>query len=328
MVNPRQTIRVFCFALLLALFSAASATVAQAQFTITPQGFSPAAVDPGGSATALLDVQPNGSSSPVSFEVTPCTVTSTQTTGTMPVCTVSPGTVTPPATPAVTVTTTGGSVSPTGAGTYTITITGVSGSFTQSVTMPLGVEPVTQTYALSVSPTTATPSPILQGATATTVVTITPIAGYTGTVTPACLSVTPAVTPAPYCSFNPTSVPITSSGEPPTTTMTINTVGPTPVVKLWKRPIFYALWLFPGFMLMGTCLTGALPKSARRSAMSALLLMALASVIFLPACGTTTNTTPSGDTPVGTYTFTLTAADGNGLGPSTATTTTVTLTVN
>src|SRR5258708_15887178 len=130
MVNPRQVVRPLVFALLLSAFSAASVSVAHGQFTLTVSLTLPtSAVDPGGSPIATLDLEPNGSSSPVSFSTIPCTVTPVQTTGT-PQCLVSPDPATPPSRPSLTVTTTG----TTPPGLYAITVTVDNGSTSQPPT--------------------------------------------------------------------------------------------------------------------------------------------------------------------------------------------------
>ncbi len=323
-ILPGQMLRPLVFALLLSIFSAASVSVAHGQFTLTVSSqLSPSAVDPGGSSIATLDVEPNGSSSPVSFSTIPCTVTPVQTTGT-PQCLVSPDPATPPSRPSLTVTTTGA----TPPGLYAITVTGDNGSTSQSVTLSLNVVNVTQDYTLSVSPTTATPSPVKAGATATTTVTVNPIASYTGNVTLACLTVSPTVALAPVCSFNPPTVMVTSSSAAPTSVLTISTTGPT--TSLWNQRSFYALWLaIPGLALVGVGAAGA----RRKNVLAALLLLAMAaSLLLLPACGSSksnTTTTSSGTvTPANTYTFTLTGADQNGAAPSSTTATTVTLAVD
>ncbi len=315
--------RPLVFALLLSAFSAASVSVAHGQFTLTVSlPLSPSAVDPGGSPIATLDLEPNGSSSPVSFSTIPCTVTPVQTTGT-PQCLVSPDPATPPSKPSLTVTTTGA----TPPGLYVVTVTGDNGSTSQSVTLAFNVVNVTQDYTLSVSPATATPSPVKAGATATTTVTVHPVA-YTGNVTLACLTVTPTVALAPVCSFNPPTVMVTSSSAAPTSVLTISTTGPTTSLRN-QRP-FYAMWLaIPGLALVGVGAAGA----RRKNVLAALLLLAMAaSLLLLPACGSSksnTTTTSSGTvTPANTYTFTLTGADQNGAAPSSTTATTVTLAVN
>ena len=326
MVNTRQVVRALVFALLLSLFSAASVSLAYGQqFTLTVSSpLSPSAVDPGGSSVATLNLALGTSNNPVSFDTIPCTVTPVQPTGT-PLCAVSPDSATPPAQAFLTISTS----SATPPGLYTITVTGSNGSASQAVTLTLNVVNVTEDYSLSVSPTTATPSPVPAGSVATTVVTVTPIANYTGSVTLACLSVTPVVAFAPYCSFNPATVPVVANSAPQPSTLTITTLGPTPVASLRDRRI-YALWLLvPGLALVGVGATGAHGKNL----LGALLLMAVAGgLLLMPACGSTTKTnSPNGEiTPKNTYTFTLTGADQNGAAPSNATTSqaTVTLVVN
>jgi hypothetical protein len=341
MVNPRQVVRPLVFALLLSMFSAASVSVAHGQFTLTVSSpFSPPEVDPGGTAIATLDLEPNGSSNPVTLT---CVVTaSNQQTISLPACDPSPTTpITPPARPSLTVTTTTVPPNPpVPPGSYTITVTGTDGSTSQTLTLSLTIVNITQDYTLSVSPTTATPSTVAAGAIATTTVTITPIGSYSQhTVTLACLSVTPVVTAAPICSFTPTigtgpGVQVTVG--PATATLTITTLGPVPTTRLRTPRIFYAFWL----LLPGLALAGVSRGRNRKRLMGVLLLTAIASGLLLtPACGHTNNTNnPNGEiTPNNTYTFTLTGADENGAGPGNTTNctpgvacgaATVTLTVN
>ncbi len=297
------------------------------QFTLTvSSALSPSAVDPGSSSTAILNIAAAGTfDSPVSFDTIPCAVTPVQPSGT-PLCAVSPGSVTPPGQAFLTITTVGGTTGATPPGLYTITVTGTSG-VSHAVTLTLNVVNVTEDYTLSVSPTTATPNPVPAGSIATSVVTVTPIANYTGNVTLACLSVTPVVAAAPYCTFTPSTVMVTS-GIAPTSTLTITTLGPLPITRLRNRQLVYALLLLvPGLVFVG--LSGA----RRKNLLGALLLVAIAGGLFLvPACGSNRATnSPNGEiTPKNTYTFTLTGADQTGAAPSNATTSqaTVTLTVN
>jgi hypothetical protein len=339
MVNPRQVVRPLIFALLLLLSPAA-----YGQFTLTVQSQpSPSAVDPGNTSIATLDLQPNGSSSTVSL--TCLVTTSTPQAVSLPTCSVSPASpVTPPALPSLTITT----FSATSFGLYNVAVTGTSGSFSETVNVSLTVVNVTEDYTLSVLPTTATPSPVNAGATATTTVTITPIGSYSGhQVTLSCLSVTPAVVAAPICLFTPTNgtapgpVQVTA-GVVASATLTITTLGPTPTVGLRTRRIFYAFWLLlPGMALVGAFGTGFGTKRRRSRLIGIFLLLAVgASLLLMPACGSSNNTNnPSGQTtPKNTYTFTLTGADENGAAPgNTGTCTpgvtctaaaTVTLTVN
>ncbi len=309
--------RPLVLALLLSLFSAATVSAAHAQFTLTPTQLHPASVDPGGSASATIDLTATGGFNSA-VDLT-CAVTSSQTTTSPPLCLVSPNTETPPATPSVTVTTTGS----TPAGTYQITVTGTSGTTVETATLYLNVADLVEDYNISVLPTTAEPSPIPAGNSATTVVTVSPIGSYTGMVTLSCLSVSPAVAGAPVCSFKPATVNVTS-GVPPTTTLTIVTFG-TLTTKLYRPHTFFALWLaLPALAFVGL---GAGKRSTKLMGM--LLLVAIATcVLMLPACSSsTTNSAVNQITPVNTYTFTLSGADAKGAGPSTATAATVSLQV-
>lgn len=328
MVNSRQVLRSLVSASLLAVLSAASLSVAYAQdFTLTTSPLRPpAGIDPGGTATSIINLQPVGS-----FDgsvLLDCAVTSNQSTTSPPLCVVSPSSQVPPADgPSLTITTTGA----TPAGTYPIKVTGTSGSSTQTTTLYLNVADLTEDYSLSVTPTTATPSPVSAGIAANTTVTVNPIGSYNGKVTLACQSITPAAVAAPVCSFNPATVTV-SSGLAPTSVLTITTFGTAVTTRnRSKTSIFYALCLaLPGLALMGVGVTG----SRRRKLLGLFLLVAVAGALLLmPACGATNNvnslTTTNGQiTPNNTYTLTLTGADENGAAPGTTTPTTVTLTVN
>jgi len=315
MVNPRQLARPLVFALLLCLLCAASVSTAHGQFTLTVTSpLAPSAVDPGENSIATISVAAVGSfDSPVSFDTTPCTVTPVQTAGT-PLCSVSPGSVTPPGQAFVTITTAGGAGSgATPPGLYTISITGTSGSTSIPLTLTLNVVNVTEDYSLSVAPTLATPSPVTAGSIATTIVTVDPIASYTGEVTLSCLSITPVVVGEPYCSFNPPTVVVTAGSPPQPSTLTITTLGED--AGLRRPRIFYAIWLLlPGLALVGVGAT----SSRRRHLLGALLLVGIAGgLVFTPACSSSTRrNSPNGFiTPNNTYTFILSGTDQNGASP-------------
>jgi hypothetical protein len=328
MVNSRQVVRAIVFASLLSVLSVASVSPAYGQFTLTLSALRPpAGVDPGESAIATIDLEPVGTfDGSVALS---CAVISGPAATNPPVCQPpSPASAIPPAKPALTITTTGGTLDPTPAGTYQVTVTGTSGSTTVTVTLFLNVADLTEDYTLSVLPTTAIPSPIPAGSSATTTVTVTPIGSYTGSVTLACLSVTPIVTASPYCSFDPPTVSVTS-GFGPTSTLTITTFGSqVNATKQSRRRMFYALWLVvPGLALLGVGPT----RNRRRKLMGVLLLMAVAGgLLLLPACNTQTIGTKAlnGEvTPNNTYTFTLSGADANGAAPSNLTADEATVTV-
>jgi hypothetical protein len=332
MFNSRQVLRAAVFAVILGLFVAVHVTFAQAQnFTLSPSAFSPSAgVDPGGQATATIAVNPSTTNptfnSPVSFT---CTVSSTQVTTNLPTClSPSPDPAIPSAIVSLTVTTIGQTL----AGQYAVTVTGTSGSEVETVTLFLNVVNVPQDYTLTIS-LPLSPGTVTAGNGAQATIAVTPIASYTGTVTLSCFSISPVVTAAPICAFNPSSVKVTN-GAGPTSVLTISTYGPTgTTTKLWTPRVFYAFWLMlPGLAVIGTC--GG--RGRRKKWLGMLLLMAIAgSVLFLPSCGSPSQTlnNPSGfTTPKNTYTLTLTGVDVNGEGPSNGSSNTaqatVTLTVN
>jgi hypothetical protein len=326
MVNFRLVLRPFVFALLLALFTAAHVSVAYGQtFTLTPSALSPSAgIDPGGSATATINVQGSGGfNSAVSLT---CTVTSSTVTSDLPTCLISPSTVTPDAIAGLTLSTIGSTPS----GTYTITVTGTSGSIVVPAQLFLNVIDVEPDYTLTVL-RTISPTTVNAGNGAEATVTVTPLGTYTGTVTLSCLSVTPTVIASPICAFNPPSVQIGNSVGT-NSILTVSTYGPTNNSKLWSPREFYAFaFIVPGLALAGFGVGGG----RRKKMLWIFMLMAVASsLLLLPSCGNTSglNNNNSLVTPKNTYTFTLTGVDTNGVAPSNSTSNndqaTVSLTVN
>jgi hypothetical protein len=328
MVNLRQAVRPIILASLLFVLSAASVSLAHGQqFTLSVSAFTPKiAVNPGGSATATINLQPiGGFDGEVALS---CAVTSSQFTTNLPQCLVSPSSAVPPANgPALTVTTTGGTGDDvTAAGTYQVTVTGTGGATTVTQTLYLNVADLTEDYTLSVSPTTAIPSPLPAGSSATTTVTVLPIGSYSGQVTLACLSIFPIVTAAPYCTFDPPTVTISSSTGA-VSTLTIQTFGAASSSRLWSPRIFYAFWLaVPGLALVGA----RRPRGSGKKLLAVFLLMLVAgSLLLLPACGGNVGTTALNGqiTPNNTYNLTLTGADTNGAGPSNVTVNPATVTL-
>jgi len=317
--NLRQIVRAFVFASPL-LLSAASVMPAYGQsFVLSiPAGLNRPAVDPGGSAIATIELTASGGfNSPVSLS---CDVTSGPVTTSPPVCgPPSPQSAVPPASASLTITTS----NTTAVGLYNFTVTGTSGSITQTAALNLTVQPLSEDYTLSVSPTIAVPNPVAAGSAATTTVTVSSIGSYSGHVTLACLSISPADLLGPVCTFNPPTVTVTG-GPPATSVLTLSTTGPAPTTRLSTRRTFYAIWLaLPGLGLIALITTGARRKSA-------LLLMLLAGgVLLMPACGSSSKSIGN-VTPAKTYVFTLTGADENGAAPSNTSTNqaTVSITVN
>jgi hypothetical protein len=312
------------------IFALAHLAIAQT-FTMTPSTFSPANLIPGETATATLQIATtNDFTGSVALT---CTVTPPVTTGTEPTCLPSPASVTPNATASLTVTASGAP-----AGEYTFTITATGGSETETSTLYLTVVDVPADYTLTIS-RPVSPSTVSAGNGATATILVTPVAGYSGSVTLSCESITPVVIAAPVCAFSPQPVAIVNGAAPPAT-LTISTYGTTnqPVAKAFPSRVFYAFWLaVPALALIGTgAASGKKEKKKRVTLMGLFFLMTLASsLLLLPSCNSTTTTSNTSNlsnlvTPKNTYTITLNGVDANGVSPgnTTGTGATVTLTVN
>jgi hypothetical protein len=122
------------------------------------------------------------------------------------------------------------------------------------------------------------------------------------------------------------------AGVVATTTLTINTVGPTTEAAMVQGRAFYALCLpLLGMVTFASVVSG---RRSRRTWGVMTLLLITGALLLTPACGSsrsTTTTTTAGVTPNNTYTFTLSGVDTNGTSSSntgTTTSPTVSLTVN
>lgn len=307
--------RALSFVGLLSLLLAAypSPAYGQTSFTLTPSTLTPAAVDSGGVATAGIDL---GGDPSVGTVALTCAVTSSVTTTKLPTCLISPNSATPTATLSLTVTTLGASP----AGQYSVTVTGTAGGLAPVVSAPLflNIVEAQQNYTLTVSKAVS-PGTITPGGVAQATITISPLSGYSGTVTLSCLSITPTVVASPYCSFQSDTTPpqptVLVTGTAATATLTINTYGTQQTTaELFSPRGFYALW----FGLPGLLLAGA--GKRRRKMFGGIMLLTIAGcLLLLPACGGSSpaqNNTFGYITPKNTYTFTITGADLNGVGPS------------
>jgi hypothetical protein len=193
----------------------------------------------------------------------------------------------------------------TSAGTYSVTITGTSGSVSHSGSVNLTVQAVPD-FSLSASPM---PAPVTAGGSATSTVTLVPSGGFTGTVTISCSIITVA-SPPPTCSLNP-AAPITTSGAPVTSTLTVSTTA-AHASAAPSRSIYYATWLPLGVLaLLGTGFT------SRKKRLLCLLLFCLvfSGLLFLASCGGGSSTRGGGGggtpgTPPGTYSIAVTATAG------------------
>src|ERR1700730_1609893 len=320
MLKSPHAARPLSIALLsIAVLTLLSAAFAQ-DFTLVASPVSPAAVFPGGqSATSTINVSALNSINPVNVDLS-CQVSPVQTTGT-PTCVISPASVTTPANPSLTITTS----STTPATLYTVTVTGTDPSGTNNVMVNLTVLSASPEYTLTIT-SALTPSSVHAGSAATAILTVTPINGYTGTISLSCSAITPTATPAPTCAFSPASVAITTSTAQ-TSTLTISTTGPH-AATISRRSIFYGLWLpLPGLALIVLGFGTAEKRRKRMLGLSLLCAMA-AGLVLLPACNTSSSSgTSTTGTPKNGYTFTISAADAHALTPSNGTQTMI-LTVN
>ena len=207
---------------------------------------------------------------------------------------------------------------------------GTNFSLVLALTLSGNTNSTTRGYSLSAgAPTQATVSP---GSSSQATVTITPANTYTGTVTLSC-SITPAVTPAPTCSFGSTNpVTVTSAGG--TATVTFTTVGPSSALLKPFRGWYALLLPLPGLALIGLGFgswgSGKTGSRKKRLLSLFLLWIVLAGLVVLPACGSSSKGGGGGGnsgTPAGSYTITITGQDSNGLAP-TGNPATVTVSVN
>jgi subtilase family serine protease len=183
------------------------------------------------------------------------------------------------------------------AGNHTITATYEGDSTFAGSTSPgatLGV----QDFKIAAIPTTVTVT--APGQSGTTTLTITPLGGFSQTVTYTCTGLPSEAT----CTF-----PTAATGG----TLTITTTAPS--AKMDKDPLgrsrtlFYAL-LLPGFL--GLVVSAGSRKQTLRGLrlLSFITLLAL-STLWMPACGGGSSTPSNPGTPAGTSTVTVTATAGS-----------------
>jgi FG-GAP-like repeat/FG-GAP repeat len=266
-------------------------------------GVSPAAgtVDAGDSANFTVEATTsNGFSNSVSLT---CTVPSST-------CTVSPASVIPTASgAATTVTVTTGATTPVGA--YTVAIIGMSGSEQFTANAALTVNPPVPDFTVS-APSSPTPGSVTPGQSATAAVTVSPSDGLSGAVAFNC-SVSPTPMLAPTCALNPGQAQVTGGGQV-TTTLTINTTGPTALLTRptlgASRAVYVIMVPVFGLALVGIGLRSDSGRGQKllRFAIWCLLFGGL---IFSAACGGGSNKSPgTAGTPSGAYTITVTASAG------------------
>jgi hypothetical protein len=327
--------RAFAFCWLLLLFAVGQFAAAQgtSEFTLDAGSLDPVAVAPGGTSSSTITVgSVNSFRGSVALS---CQVTSNQTIITSPpVCTVSPTSVTPPATATATITTT----TQTTPVAYSITVTGTTATPTTFTTPAQGltVLAVTPQFTITVESAVA-PNSVPAGNGAEGIISVNPVNGYSspaGGITLYCSSITPLVTIPPVCSFNPSGNTLRiSGGTAASSTLTISTFGPVPTGALVRPQKFYALWMplpLLGFLGIGA----ALHKRSRHLCGLLAILVVSGSMLLMPACSgtnTTSTSTPNGVTPANSYSFAIVGIDSDGVVSSNtgtnSTATTVSLTV-
>ena len=206
------------------------------------------------------------------------------------------------------------------AGTYAVTANYAGDSENQastssavSIVVAAPAPPAAPDFTVTVSPATAT---ITAGQSVAALLTITPIAGYSGTVSFSCGTLPSLAT----CTFAPTSV-TPSNGTAAGTKLTITTTAPSAANQRGAiRSLEPMAWLSVTFLLF---LPGRAAKRYRHRLYSVLAVFLMGGLISLSGCGGgnaaanngggTGSTTPSSPgTPTGTQTITVSATDSTG----------------
>jgi subtilase family serine protease len=190
------------------------------------------------------------------------------------------------------------------AGISNVTVTGTSGSVSHTTSVSLTV--ISSAADFTIAATALSPAKVSAGGSATSTITIAPTNGFTGSVSLVC-RVTGGGTPAPTCSFVPTSV-TTGTG---TSTMTVSTTAPHALsgAVISPQPGHGFGWLAAGSsaLFAGIFFLGV--PSRRRRGMQGLGLMLLVFFAAGMGCGGSSSGGggKTGGTPAGSYTITVTA---------------------
>jgi hypothetical protein len=190
-------------------------------------------------------------------------------------------------------------------GTYSVTASYAGDAQNQaSVSSAISILVVVPDFSVTPSPATAT---ITAGQSATTVLTITPVGGYSGTINFSCNSLPSKAT----CTFSPASV--SPGGKVVTSMLTISTSAPaTSMIRKTAGPL-------EGFALAGLLGLTLWPKRIWKShrrwiRLSMMLLLVGGGLIGLSGCNSSAHTTVPG-TPAGPQNITVSVADSAG-GPT------------
>ncbi len=236
------------------------------------------------------------------------TVNLTCASGSLPAgvsCSFSPNSLTASGTSTLTLSTS--SSTPTNS---TVTVVGTSGATTHSTTINLSV--AAPDFTAAAAP--LTPAAIAPGGSASAVITIAPVGGFTGAVSLACTSITGGGTPGPTCGFSLTSV-ANASG---TSTLTISTTGSRSISSGLTAPPDRGFgWMFAssGALFAGVFIFALPVGKRRRPAGRRIAGVGLMLLLFFAGLGcgggSSSKTTQTGGTPAGTYNITVTATSGS-----------------
>jgi hypothetical protein len=245
-----------------------NASLSVQDFSISASPLSPAAVNPGGSATSTVTVSAiNGFGASVTLT---CSVT--PASANLPTCDFSQTSVAPGNSSTLTV---GAPVLAPGAN-YTVTVTGTYGADVHSTTVKLTVN------GFLISATT--PAAVNAGTSAASTVTLTALNGYNLPVNLTC-TVTGAGSPLPACSMTSFSTnPVTPTGVGAQTILIVTTTPPAKAM-VRRESILPALWfLGMGISLISICFVAA--DARQKKLVGAPILGLLLTALFLlPSCG-------------------------------------------
>ena len=254
--------------------------------------------------TSTISVTPvNGFTGTVTFT---CAVTNAPTGATSPVTCTPPSSVDVTGTTAVTTTTplTIASKANTTAGAYAVTVTGKSGSLTETGIVSVTVNAVANPNAtFTMSAGAASPASVSPGKTAVSNVTLTAVDGYAGSATFACAQTSGpsnASSDAPICAFTNAEV-----GMGSTTPFKVTTVAPT-TAEL-RRPELGGIGRgrakgslgAAGGVALGLLVLLGIPARRRGWRSTLWIVLTLAAMGGLYACGGGGSTTSSSITSVG-----------------------------
>jgi subtilase family serine protease len=191
-----------------------------------------------------------------------------------------------------------------------VTVTGTSSSTTFVVNSPIP----------AVSPTTIAP-----GSTSTATVTVSSANGYAGTVTLTCVLTSPTnLTDPPTCSGGSSTVTLNSTTTSGTATITVYTTAASSAALVYPKLPGKGRGLFGAGSgaLLAMLLFFGIPARRRswRSMLGILMLMAALGTLSACGSGTATTTQSNPGTSAGTYSFTVTGT-GNDTNKTTATVT-------